>query len=328
LIIIPESKFPNLFDVPHIRTACVIAETLLDVYIHDVLSLIDKAIREPCVPNSEAGNLQTRTWADKRLAALTNLKKHAKPLSYDAYDLLVECISDSPDQVALGVPMFNNEALTHYDFAVLLTQFRSSVESHDILPPLFTTGSLRTVLPVALQFMDQQCDDSGLEQRNEFCARIIAFVARFKRIQNVPWTLKSSTRRALRKVVYNSWRNVSSTERSVLQPLAMTDVSLSPGKRSAKRALLQDPHSEWTAADLTISTIHTILHKSSLPSEWDDLSMIVTEDNYVQDTYEWVKANADLNKPTHQLAIILAILFSKVVPAIGYDDDIMKLGLG
>jgi hypothetical protein len=323
----PPSKFTSLSETPDLRSACILADILMDVFISDTVSLVEDGVRSECEQQANSRDNTIRAWAQRRLGALKIWRKHKTPLSYDALEHLTEAVVRDPRAVGSGLPMYSVDLMDHKVFGSLLTSYTSVLAKTSVKPPLSSEGSLRHVLPVALGFIHGLSNHSDPKEQDAFAAKVIAYVAHDRKICHIPWSSPERTEAGgvRRKVVFNYWRTLSTARQSVSQPFTSmgaraTSPPLSPAKASAKRALMNDVNGEWDGSMLKVSELHSILHKRTLPTDWQ-IANLNLPDGYVKDTYHWVQTHIDFSKPVHQLALLVGILFSKVSPQVGYPDN-------
>jgi hypothetical protein len=109
LVHIPSGKYADLTETPAVRHACVIADVIVDAFIKDVLQLVEKAIKEETANDVGGLDLGKQRTAVRRRQAVDKLLKHKKPLSYEAYDVLVEAVVPVDDDMRNGLLMHEED---------------------------------------------------------------------------------------------------------------------------------------------------------------------------------------------------------------------------
>jgi hypothetical protein len=114
------------------------------------------------------------------------------------------------------------------------------------------------------------------------------------------------------KPLFNSWGHLGLpdiliTSDDLPAPLPV----VAPATVALNNAIPTDSYAVWTAEDLTLATMKNILHKMTLPADYEFPSL--SAHKMVNDTYDWVKAKYDANKPIHHLALLIAIVISSTI---------------
>jgi hypothetical protein len=328
-LVIPDGSFDSLKEQPAIRTAAVIAEILLNVYLQDVVAFVDRKVQKECQMALQSNTPETMQWAEQRLSALQAWKKTQHPLSYDALDILSKLVAATEDQHTGDVPLHPPTDISHKAFATHLVNFDDS-KPNPCYPPIIHDGSLRTVLPIGIQYIKQSSAQEEPTAQSTFAIDLITYVSKLTNIFNVkriPWTVPNTQQpgRRSRMIVLSSWMRLTSADVMTPQKLKQcwrgAPPPESPTRLSARQAAFDDPHNEWSFSVLRISEYYKVLHKRSPPTEWkpDAVKFPSTSEAHVKETYDWVATNIDLNNPIHHLAIIVGMLFAKCLPDIAYD---------
>ena len=82
-------------------------------------------------------------------------------------------------------------------------------------------------------------------------------------------------------------------------------------------------HGPWTVTDLKLENVRSIILKSTLPTDYEIPAS--TKDQYIIDTYAWVKQNYDYNKTLHHLALLVAIVAASFLPYLFIPTDLKHL---
>jgi hypothetical protein len=323
------TSFSNFIDQPDLRKACMIAQILLDVYCADVVDLVVCGVEAECSKSSSQADRAGRTtgaWPKRRLKELETWRRHSTPLGYDALESLINAVSDSPETAKKGLPRTKDHTLDHGSFGRLLVEKSPKIDSHVMMPPFWSDGSLRHVMHIGLRYLSLFSNHIEEKDQIEFAQKVLAYVAHKRNIRFVPWTKKGSeSGRQTLKVVFNQWRPLSTPQQAmtsstvVAQLLQQSSPPESPSKAIAKRTQHLDENGDWDTKDYKIVDLHQILHKRTLPTNWNIDALNLGQSGYVAETYQWVTANMDLSKPIHQLALLGGILFSRLGKRLGHE---------
>ncbi|KIK81860.1 hypothetical protein PAXRUDRAFT_155098, partial [Paxillus rubicundulus Ve08.2h10] len=256
--------------------------------------------------------------------ALETWFSQPQPLSYnnDSYANLVKAIIENPENLARGLPTSQLGQKTKSWFA---DQTLQSVESKTVhcLPPFIHGGSglaiMQIVIPALSRILSQETDP--VVDHTAVIRALLAQVASQCQILNILWALNltGGTGRPATIVVHNIWINqelASSTPSqslvAVLTPADMWDQAALSAAMSMQN---MDSNTPWSAFNIPIQDLHTILNCEVLPDEWTmDIMAFPNNGLYVKETYQWVKDNYNGGKPIHQLVICVAIIFCHVLP--------------
>ena len=75
--------------------------------------------------------------------------------------------------------------------------------------------------------------------------------------------------------------------------------------------IAKDCNVEWSAKGLSLGTLKTMICKTMLPTDFTVPSL--TEEAYVNETYQWVKDNYDRTKTLHHLALMVGIVVASTL---------------
>ncbi|KIK78022.1 hypothetical protein PAXRUDRAFT_165099, partial [Paxillus rubicundulus Ve08.2h10] len=175
------------------------------------------------------------------------------------------------------------------------------------------------VIPALCRILSQETDI--VVDHTTAIRVLLAQVASQRQILNIPWApnLSGSTGRPVTIVIHNIWINLGLASSTPSQSLStvLTPVDMRHQATLSAATFMQnmDSNGPWSTFDIPIQDLHTILNRKVLPDEWTMNIMTFADDGpYVKETYLWVKNNYNRGKPTHQLAICVAIMFCQVLP--------------
>jgi hypothetical protein len=142
---------------------------------------------------------------------MVKLRKTKQPLHPDNLHLLIDVLSTKgtdlkfPKSIHIG-------PLTFSAFAQLLTCHTKPIEGSAVSVPLITRGTLRRILPQALEKMTELyqrlAPDGNTDAQAAFLKNAFVVVVNQSGIQHIPWALvnEGAVAGRSRKVVVNSWR--------------------------------------------------------------------------------------------------------------------------
>jgi hypothetical protein len=114
------------------------------------------------------------------------------------------------------------------------------------------------------------------------------------------------------KLVFDSWGNLGDLDKSIqslelaTSSLAARRIVLPPTTVAFNNAVARDFNAPWSANNLNLDTLQSVLYKASLPMDFYEIHL--TDVQHVDDMYRWVRDNYDGAKPLHHLALLVSIV--------------------
>ncbi|KAF9236599.1 hypothetical protein BU15DRAFT_63863 [Melanogaster broomeanus] len=321
--VVPVTFLPSHTD-PTQRLLLHIVHRRFEVYEEDVCTLVNTQVRSSVQKLIDGDDVVTRNIGRERLTALETWFRQPQPLSYnnDSYANLVKAIVDNPDHLGRGLPASHLGQKSTTWFADHILQ---SVASKTIrcLPPFLHGGSglaiMRIVIPALRRILSQGTDTVG--DHTAAIRVLLVQVASQHQILNIPWAPNPTglTGRPATTVVHNMWINLghasSAGSQSLAPVLRPADMRHHAVLSAATSMQSMDSRAPWSAFNISIQDLNTILNHEVLPEEWTmDIMTFPDDDSYVKETYQWVHDNYNGCKPIHQLAMCVAIMFCHVLP--------------
>ena len=142
-------------------------------------------------------------------------------------------------------------------------------------------------------------------------------------IHNIPWYQPpapySQTRGSRSKLLsIRHWVNLgiapttSTLTLMDIGPHAQRNIAV---LQASERHIQADQNAPYTVEDCCWDQMGPLLNKTQLPDDWS-LAHVrhLDNDDYIQQTYHWVQMHYNSTKALHQLALIAAIVISKMAP--------------
>lgn len=265
------------------------------------------------------------------------LKKWLKldrPLCYsendsdETYQTLLQAVVCDREATSSGLPHLKANAMTLTQFANLLIEMSSPVSPTAPTAPVLATGSFLPILKDVHRNVLDLSQEQDHEASRSFLSTLLLRALDYLQIRFVPFHLPNGGRHGApyRKPVFNSWAHLGVKDAARPHSLSQVDVDPSSSQEAAEVALVSaladDSNADWFTGQLTLETLCTILHKTRLPSDFRKPSP--ASEQYVDDTYAWVRQAYDGTKPLHHLALLVAIIASQFVPTIFMPKGVNK----
>ena len=294
-------------------SACVY--TTLSALIADSQRLVSKAVTEACNKDLQSRDEKVRHSGSARLKLLAEWQKYKYPFSWDdphrkggakTYKLLTQLF---PDGQGGDNPLkrSRNTQMSYSALAKRLVKLGLGSDSNQA--PLVRNGigptALRLTVPLTRGFLGSeeathQLWEAGLK------ALKIGFLPWHKDHANAKTTTSEF------------WVFIQHSP----GPTPIYQVLAEASENDATMAAQQDPSAPWKVPT-NISDMGSLWHKKVLPLDWNlqKASLSNAKDHeYVHETYQWVYDNFDGLKINHRLGIVLAIMFSLLLPDIASEE--------
>ncbi|KAG9308132.1 hypothetical protein JVU11DRAFT_12486 [Chiua virens] len=327
-----------------------VLKVAMKIYIEDVKSLVSKAVMTELAPIFINGTRQEKDTARTRKFELKTWLKSDNPLSYeDQFLNLLSAVSparhdNNPIPFSFQIPNGGRRPLSFFVQSILDGAHKRRA------PPFIQDGMFQHIMAAALDQMkeitwrQQQrrtpyvmatvgnvfMDDDDTSGNNMFRASLTRVVGKMK-VNHVPWSESRTAEEERRpgrpssRIVHTTWLPLGEAERERTQTGSnggMVRVRLNPPQTrqtelvmSSQRIAHDDPRTSWSACRHRLSDFHKVLHKRSLPTEWN-LSH-VSNTPFSKSVYEWVKANYDpTSNPLHAIAMFIALIYTGLTPKV------------
>ncbi|KAH9828613.1 uncharacterized protein C8Q71DRAFT_912237 [Rhodofomes roseus] len=270
--------------------------------------------------------------------------------------LLVATLAESVDDIADGLPMASTTRATQGEVARVMCDCARANKPTPLRAPLIKDGSGIFVLRLALAELAKNAPTSLITDTEiyDWSVNIFALALEVNMIMFVPWQAPSAEARGRpkTKASVDSWVEVDHTASPVWDSMALVappvvrtmeqqykDIISGVGKRIVE----EDPKGEWEAAALPLHALSKFIStRKVLPVEFTlenaSVSMPAESDpsvsskRLVYEVYKWVLDNYDPSKVLHQLALMIAIVVSRLAPELGYNgaalEKVLRLSPG
>lgn len=319
---------------PKMRMALHICKIAFDAFFEDTKCLVAVGVRADIARRtataSSAEDLARTTSRGKlREERLRSWLKCRFPLTYgveqkeSAYELLLEAVSPDEQAVMRGLLNWKEFCMGHRELATTLSEMSRPQRPTAAKAPVVRNGSFLPVLKIVHQSLLDMSKKNLSEEAQQHTIRFL-FKKSLKvfQVQYFPAAkVRSGTVGAGApnlKPVFDSWGNLGKRERAgsksgkgggsrgARETVAVATVAL-------KNVIAEDCNAEWTAKDLDLRTLRTVVRKTTLPTNFRVPSL--ANEKYVDETYEWVRENYDGTKKVHHLALLIGIVVaSTLVP--------------
>ena len=279
-------------------------------------------------------------YGDMREKYLKEWLKVAMPLSYGSrddegktYKALVRAVVSQKKDIRHGLPNRGEASMSKKAFVDLLVTMSSPSSPATVSSPVLKDGSFLPILKEVHSHLLSLSGQRSLVNKQAFVLTQFVRAVDNLKIRFVPFHLpRGEGRRGAprKKVTFNAWRSLGLWEGRPDLPFPLDEPSISASEQAAAdahaSALAEDSNADWYAKDLTLSTLHTVLHHTNLPVDFAVVIAKGEKAKYVNDTYVWLREVYDGTKPIHHLALIIAIIASLMLPNLWLPDDDLILG--
>lgn len=308
---------------PRLKRATLCIYTSLMALVFDSQRLVSQGVTKDCKKDLKSPDEAVQKAARDRLVSLTTWQKCKYPFSW-------EQPGEEPSSTyALLLTMFPTTAgnfneltrsttsMSFYSLAKHLVAIITKEKK--IEAPLVKNGicsmALRLSVPLVLKLMN---DD--IESIYSHWARCLEAM----KISFLPWRKEGPHTKV---PTHENWLFIQRNLPKVPKLLGNSTTA----QQIATRVANKDPSVQWNVPK-HITEMRSMWEKNVLPLDWDIKNASLSQaagHEYVSDTYAWVRDNFDGRKTSHRLGIVLAIMFTRLLPDIapdsknvaGIDDD-------
>jgi len=223
-----------------------------------------------------------------------------------------------------GLPLATRKTISYTEFAQRL--YNIGIWKEAIKAPVIKKSAFQAILPIAIQYMTRYC---SVQRQSTFITDIFSDISRRMRIHFIPWSNAKPGQqgRPSEQPTITQWVTLCrepedarpqrvSHVRSVVEDSLVGSLATSASDRNAG----------WTCLE-SLSKLGNLKPKAELPEEWglQNASLSALDEfAYVSDTYQYVQDTYNGGTWWHRMALLWAIMFSKVVPNIFFDKEEIK----
>jgi hypothetical protein len=308
-----------------------ILEIAFQSFFDDTKQLVADGVRKDialCLSRAPSPD-EKRTLTIRGKEREKNLKRWLlldRPLAYgqndpdQAYKMLVQAVVSDKEQISHGLPNLDEHAMTPSNFVKLLLEMSRPNSPSPPRVPVVSNGSFIHALKLAHQNLIILSKAEDEEAENDFVSSVFCYALKYLKVCFFPSHRPRTNLPGApnRKAVYDSWGHLGLRDPAAERPRICPQPSTHPtsSQRAADTALdyalAKDCNAEWFLRSLSLETLHSILHKTNLPSDFGN--PFRAQAAYVNDTYKWVKEAYDGTKRIHHLALLVSIIASQLLP--------------
>jgi hypothetical protein len=325
----PPGKLIN--DNSENRTAYSVAGLVLKAYVQDCVDLVVESVKKRI--NTRTTDKVAAKEAQRLKRDLIKWKGLVDPLAYSPADqanihttlnLLIGLVVENTEEMQYGLNLAKpKSSITYKDFAAKLYAMGRKFDPEPMAAPVQPKGTMASLLPLAVKKLATIGSCTPATEAS-YITDIFARCASALRIEFIPWHSGSQTggRRALLPR-HDHWvvMEKGNAVNAIPRPTPLDTMSkLNPAAASQQGSQYMVKHNSSTPwrGDATFSEMACIKIKVNLPEDWDLQNAAIdvdkAKDALIQETYLWAQDNYDGRRWQHKLAIMFAILMSKIVP--------------
>jgi hypothetical protein len=339
----PPASYPGLSSTDE-RRAMRIAEIAFMALFDDTRQLVADGVRSDIASRV----LQAETPLQKsketkrgkdREKYLKEWLKSEQPLKYghggggETFQALLQAVVPAEMDIAYGLPNITDHSMTRSRLVDLLIAMSTPSSPSRPSAPVMKDGTFLPVLKEAHRILLVLSQETTNDSRRSFVSSYFFRAIEHLRISFVPShpSSPSGPGAPRTKPVFNSWALLGLPQsRPLHHPLPQPSAYPSSSQQAADVALAStlasDSNSEWFVKPITLATLHTVLHKTSLPADFAAVSH--GKEEYVTNTYNWVRANYDGTNTIHHFALVVSIIASSLIPRLFMPKDVKSHFLG
>ncbi|KAI0281316.1 hypothetical protein BC826DRAFT_974771 [Russula brevipes] len=323
----PDVDYPGLAS-SYSKRSMHILEVAFRAFFSDTKALVSDSVKHNIASiNSQAespSELKAMSLDARRCeSALKSWLKLTQPLDLGddegsgAYQLLVNAVVAEEKLIPYGLPNFEGHSMAPSTLAESLVRCASAPTSRPIAP-ILSRGTFLPTLQVALEAITKMNHFMDKPEFDKFLLQLLCSAIHIFKVQFIP---SHKARQApspgapTQTPVFNSWASLGLWDEGQISLHHSSAPSSSKASDVARsHALAFDCHAAWAARPLSLAMLKSVLHKTSLPSDFSLPSS--TKAPYAEQTYIWVRGEYDGTKDLHHLAVIISIIASSLLPSL------------
>jgi hypothetical protein len=298
------------------RSSTVVAHVALEFYIKDITTLVETSVLKEIKKGINHHDPTVHEQATRRRKDLAAWKKKKDPLSYSS--LIDLCRVVVPGDTKLPESSDGRVVLKKFledlvDRGVRTTSINKNAT------PYIRDGAFQSVLPVAVECIKGIYRVTGTGSK----AIIVEALRRAwhnLKINHVPGAPPRDSHaqgRPFTLAAFDCW-----TCFGAVNPETGRSINLRPEERlmdemesNLRDAMEMDADGPWHAMEYKMKDFDKMLKRRTRPVDFQliDLSAY-PKDSYMVQTYHYVRDIFDMERPLHQLALIIGIVFAGLAP--------------
>ena len=336
--------------------ALAIADVMVNVLVEDMKAMVSQDIRKDISDTTE-DDIAVLTplnahHHNKRTTSLDTWLTSTYPFAHgyggghnmEVYSLLNQAVNSDVANIAKGLPNPLNERITITALAEGL--YTSAINSHGngaVTAPLRRKGTALSVFRCGIETMTPYGPvDATPAKLKEWIVNVIEVAIQKNRIMFIPWCTPTAAGGRTRTPSTWSWIPIDmpSTHSGAAQLTRFTKMSqavLSVAEQHAKMvadatetAKQDNEMAPWSALDKPLCFLGTHIRRRIPPKEFDIKYAAVKapksddEPDVNHALYTWLVDELNLYDPIHQLALYIAVMFSRIPPNISFPQTSKK----
>jgi len=314
------------------RVAYTIAWITLKAFIYDCVNLVSAAVNKRIDKQSHSNDPLLISEAKELKQKLKTWSKLSEPLSYGRHgthsnstmQLLIHLVAPR-DQLQFGLPSPSPSlrSISYSDFARSLFNMGKIDSPISIRCPINPQGFTPALLRLAVHHIGRNIPS---DHQETFVTHVLQSCAQRMHIQFIPWSKQTTGQRGRSSVkpMHDCWvmlgkdpLSISASGSQPNQVLTANDAA----RAGANFMNTNDRNAPWST-DIPLNELRVILSKSCLPAQWSLQSASLSKvEPYIKETYEYVHDNYHGDIWWHKMALLFAILFSRIIPRIAAPDE-------
>lgn len=299
----------------------------IKLLVQDIKNLIAKHVWQQIKEGLTNADHNIHRHASEKKRMLVSWEKDQFPLTWNSanaqkgsYNKLLVILNKDTTKPMLPSLQHSSQQLSYNELAALLVKLAKS-SSVVGRAPITSKGFFISALPMAYQKMKHLTPDHITEET--FATEIFATMLKKMEIHFLPWHCNQTGRSgpSPSKVDPEWWMTIDHTKGpSTVQ----TQQSVAESSRAVALEVAAANISATWSIPAKLHQMRDLWKKTCRPDDWNiahaSLQDAAMEESskYVAATYEYVDDIFDCSKWQHHMALIWAILFSRVAPNIAY----------
>ncbi len=314
--------------IPYLAGGKGLALFAFRLFIQDVKDLVAKHVWPKIKEGLADADHNIRHHASERKKMLTSWEKDEFPLTWNSsncqkgsYNKLLIILNKDTSKQTLPSLQHSSVQLSYHELGALLVKLAKSPSTSAARAPIKSKGFFSYALQMAYVQMKHQTPDHT--NHEDFATEIFATMLKKMEIHFVPWNCDPSGRPGPNpsKVDPEWWMIIDRTKPHLNVPIPQ---SIAESSRAVALEVATANVSATWSIPAKLHQMQDLWKKTCRPDDWNiehaSLQDTGAGDNYkyVAETYEYVDNIFDCSKWQHHMALVWAILFSRVAPNISY----------
>jgi hypothetical protein len=331
----PPGKFVN--EQSENLTAYSVAALVLKMYIQESVDLVAEAVKKRINEKAKGAGQDAKQEAMRLKNDLIKWKALVDPLAYTpggqsgnrTLDLVIRLVVANVEDMQFGLNLAKpKSSMTYQEFGYRLYAMGRRLNPEAIGAPLRPKGPTASLLPLAVKKL-ATIGNCTAATESTYMTDIFAHCASVLRIHFIPW--HSSPRTGERRTLlprHDHWVIMDKAPGTMFKNQATAIMKANPtsaSQQGSQYMAANNSNTPWNA-DGPLSEMPNLKKKNNLPYDWSLEKASINKakkrnGQLIQQTYQWFQDNYDGRQWKHKLAIVIAILFSRIIPFVYIDPE-------